>query len=943
MEVKYDIVEELKEEEKKGKLNLYTKELDKNQKKANLTNEKINIKKHNKKIINTIFNTNLKSKQRNHKSEELKRNQKLLVHLIYVLIFFNILFLILLTINPNYFALEVIDPLILITTLLLLISMLFTSYLGYYTVSSIFLVLFTSGLIIFHFTNGLISLELSQLRNISFSLVYLVIPILLSSFLLRKKYTIIMITMNSIVIISLPIILNRASFYEYLINPFSFYFFISFILLYFKYHTEKNEFIRSKKLIQAKKETEDILDVAADGIRIIDKNFNIINANNTMARIAGISKNKMIGKSCMSSFGSDIYCGTKECSLKKVIENGEEFSRVSTRFKNDGTEIICFEQVKPWKNENDELIGILEDFQDITELKHVEKRLEQEKNKAQKYLDIASVILFVLDKNGNISLINKKGCELLQFKEEDLVGKNWFEKVYPKDFVEKQKNQFNNYVKKQNEFPKNKILPIITKTGEQRFVQWNVTPLIDESDKIIGIVGSGIDLTEEIRAKDAKEIADTILEKRGRAFRILYDTVLQIEQSDRDKIYNILCKNLVKITNTELAFFGVYSREKGFLICKNYSINSDDDKNFQLNENKSYSVQVANDLLKDIFIKQIKKYQNLDDIKFLLPRNLYDKYTKYNKKDCNYYLISYPINHNVVLIGIVYMENGKKLQMKDMIEAYMNLSGLIYQRNQSVLDLERSENRYKDLSNQLERKVIDRTSFIERLLKQKEEFIYQLGHDLKTPLTPLTNLIPLLRKKNNDPECRKILDILERNTGHMKNLVTKTLELAQLNSPTTMFSFKKVNLFNEIKEILQKNKYMFEHVNINVSTNISENIYVEIDELRFTELIDNLLTNAIKYSPNGGDITLEGFVENDMLTISINDTGIGMSINQIEHIFDEFYKADGARHDFDSSGLGMSICKKIIEKHNGKIWVESKGIGHGTKIYFSIPLEQNNS
>ena len=88
----------------------------------------------------------------------------------------------------------------------------------------------------------------------------------------------------------------------------------------------------------------------------------------------------------------------------------------------------------------------------------------------------------------------------------------------------------------------------------------------------------------------------------------------------------------------------------------------------------------------------------------------------------------------------------------------------------------------------------------------------------------------------------------------------------------------------------------------------------------------------------GSEIIIDIERVKDHVKVSIKDTGIGMTNNQIKHMFDEFYKADQSRHDFDSSGLGMTISKRIVERHNGKIWAESPGIGKGTTVYFTLPL-----
>ena len=86
--------------------------------------------------------------------------------------------------------------------------------------------------------------------------------------------------------------------------------------------------------------------------------------------------------------------------------------------------------------------------------------------------------------------------------------------------------------------------------------------------------------------------------------------------------------------------------------------------------------------------------------------------------------------------------------------------------------------------------------------------------------------------------------------------------------------------------------------------------------------------------------TIDAVKENDFMEISISDAGVGMTKKQMKHIFEEFYKADKSRHDFESSGLGLTICKRIVEKHGGKIWVKSPGIGKGTTVFFTMPLYQ---
>ncbi len=258
-------------------------------------------------------------------------------------------------------------------------------------------------------------------------------------------------------------------------------------------------------------------------------------------------------------------------------------------------------------------------------------------------------------------------------------------------------------------------------------------------------------------------------------------------------------------------------------------------------------------------------------------------------------------------------------------------------------DLTIARKNLNKLNKTLEKRVKDRTMEVGTLLKQKDEFVNQLGHDLKTPLMPLSTLIPLLIQKEKDKTKREWLEVLERNVDYMKGIVIKTIELAKLNSPKTKFSLEEINLKDEITRTIENKVTLFENKKIKINNNISENYNVQADKLRLEELLTNILENSIKYNKVGGEITINAERNKSFVKVSIKDTGIGMTDNQIRHIFDEFYKADQSRHDFESSGLGMTISKRIVERHNGKIWVESPGIGKGTTVNFTLPLVSDKS
>ena len=255
--------------------------------------------------------------------------------------------------------------------------------------------------------------------------------------------------------------------------------------------------------------------------------------------------------------------------------------------------------------------------------------------------------------------------------------------------------------------------------------------------------------------------------------------------------------------------------------------------------------------------------------------------------------------------------------------------------------LQKAHEELREMNSDLEQKVEERTDQILMLLEQKDEFINQLAHDLKNPLGPLLNLLPILEVNEADPKQKEMLHVINRNVSYMKNLVTKTIQLAQLKSPSTGLKYEEIDLGAEIADVLENNKIHFEQNHICVHNNITEKLMIEADKLKLQVVFNNLLNNAVKYNKKEeGEITISHLLSDGEFTLSIKDEGIGMTADQLEHVFDEFYKADNSRHDFESSGLGMPICKKIIEMHGGRIWVESEGLGKGSTIYFTLPLNK---
>ena len=268
------------------------------------------------------------------------------------------------------------------------------------------------------------------------------------------------------------------------------------------------------------------------------------------------------------------------------------------------------------------------------------------------------------------------------------------------------------------------------------------------------------------------------------------------------------------------------------------------------------------------------------------------------------------------------------------------LSKNIYQRKIAEKKLKKANEELSESNEQLEKKVKERTEKIQKLLDQKNELIVQISHDLKTPLTPLMGLLPTVHDKVNDPEIKELIEISLKNIHYIRDMVSKTIDIARLDSGLSEFDFENTNLLSEVDKVISNNQCILDNNDIIAENNISEKIIVKADKLRLREVLNNLISNSVKYnsSDRGGMISFNASEKDDFIIISVKDTGLGLKKKDIDKIFDDMYKADPSRHDLGSNGLGLSICKRIIERHGGKIWAESPGEGKGTTIFFSVPI-----
>ena len=291
-------------------------------------------------------------------------------------------------------------------------------------------------------------------------------------------------------------------------------------------------------------------------------------------------------------------------------------------------------------------------------------------------------------------------------------------------------------------------------------------------------------------------------------------------------------------------------------------------------------------------------------------------------------------NGNNILVEV----STRAIKENNKIKGTVIICRDISERKKAEDKIKEANKKLEEFNKILENKVKERTTEVEKLLQQKDEFIFHLSHDLRTPLTPLVAFLPLLEKKEKDPKTKENIKLLNNKVNTLKNLIEKTLKFEAIYTSSEILDIQVLNLKKEIDDSIKDQQRIYNQINIIFKNNVNSNFTIKADMLYLKEVLNNLISNAIKNSPESGKITIDAKKIDNFAEISIKDNGVGIEKDQIEHIFDEFYKTDISRHDLDSSGLGLSICKQIVLKHGGRIWAESKGFGKGSIFYFTLKL-----
>jgi len=276
----------------------------------------------------------------------------------------------------------------------------------------------------------------------------------------------------------------------------------------------------------------------------------------------------------------------------------------------------------------------------------------------------------------------------------------------------------------------------------------------------------------------------------------------------------------------------------------------------------------------------------------------------------------------------------------------------ITERKQTEEELSSLYEELKALNLELEERVKERTKQLEEAVqaaevanRAKSDFLASMSHELRTPLNAVIGFSQVLQEqyfgKLNEKQTEYVTDIMESGQ-HLLSLINDILDLSKIEVGKMELELSGVKIKDLLESslVMVKEKALVHRIDLDIDTTGDlEGLEIMADERRIKQVVFNLLSNATKFTPDGGTITIKGRKEGKELIISVSDTGIGIAPEEQEKVFEEFYQTSGTIKDkTPGTGLGLPVTKSIVEMHAGRIWVESEGPDKGSRFTFTLPI-----
>lgn len=451
-----------------------------------------------------------------------------------------------------------------------------------------------------------------------------------------------------------------------------------------------------------------------------------------------------------------------------------------------------------------------------------------------------------------------------------------------------------------------------------RFIASQLSSISKVSDKVFSLKKEADQLKNEVNAVVKElDVAGSRLIQRARERKALYEVVTKVTGPGGDSqngcaaILNIVAK----MVEADVVACLLYDEAKGELVVSpgSYGITDADRMQYSIPVNNQSSSSVRTFLTRKPFISPDAQ----DD-----P----DVLARYAKLWEIHSLMIVPISLHDRIIGVLRVGSRRKdFFTPDQLEFLT----IIADELAIIIEM---VTLYENLS-----KTADELA---QLNKLKDEFLATVSHELKTPLTTIKGFVSVILSGEVGPlneQQGNFLGVVDQSVNRLTHLISDLLDLSRLNGKVEM-EFGKVDLTELVRSSVSSNLLKAKEKNVEIANHTPKNLpQVKADTRWIGQVVDNLLINAIKYAGAGASVNVSGTDKGEAVVICVEDNGPGIPADEQKMIFEKFYRGKASASQVPGTGLGLAISKSVIEKHGGKIWLESRP-GKGAKFCFALPV-----
>ncbi|MFH1783784.1 MAG: PAS domain S-box protein [bacterium] len=649
-----------------------------------------------------------------------------------------------------------------------------------------------------------------------------------------------------------------------------------------------------------------IFNSISQAVFTLDLEGNIQEVNDALTNLTGYKQEDLRGKTFTEVVAGE-YLGLIQLILRKTLD-GKTISKGDMQIiKADKNRLWAEISTSALRDPEKKVVGQVCILRDISVQKSKEEEIKGSERFLSHLVDNGIDAVYVYDAKGKIDFFSKGGEKLLGWRSEEIMGQN-FEMLIAPEALNKLKGQLSS-----------------RRADEHRTYQ---TVLVSKGGRRIDAVQKVIPISREKNSLETCSIVTNItaqqkLQGEITAMNEKLNGLIRLgkmisSRTNLEEILNFIVGSVTTFARVDIAVLRLLSDDKKQLMLRTCFGADKTVVPGVLNLEGSLTNKALEEA-RVISVGDVTEESALSKVECDVGQNVTS-------------MLAVPLIARKEGKGILYLYTREYCQFTrqqiDLAFAFVNQaaiaieSAMLYNREQDTI------NKLRDLD------------------QAKSDFLSMVSHELRSPLTSIkgyTSLILGGRVGEVNEKQRKFLEIVATQSNHLTKLISDLLDLSRIESGKLVLKQDKISLKGTTDLIAERFKLQFDAKNLTFNMNIGEGpLEVRGDEERILQVISNVMSNAIKFTPEGGSVSIKIYEENNNVEFHCTDTGIGLKKGTLENVFSEFYQADSsATRQVGGAGLGLAIVKKIVEAHGGKVWAESEGVNAGTTIALRMPAAKD--